>query len=88
VLGSATPPVQEMIRDGENGFLFDFFDREQLVEQALRILDADVKPVVHAARKMIEGSFSFREHSLPAYLALLHELLPGSVEAGGLSTSR
>ena len=88
VLGSATPPVQEMIRDGENGYLFDFFEREQLVERAVRILGADVKPVVHAAREMIEGSFSFREHSLPAYLGLLRELLPGSVEDGGFSGTR
>jgi glycosyltransferase involved in cell wall biosynthesis len=78
VLGSATPPVQEMIRDGENGYLFDFFDREQLVERAVGILAGDVRPVVRAAREMIEGRFSFREHSLPAYLALLDELLPGS----------
>ena len=79
VLGSATPPVEEMIRDGENGFLFDFFDRQQLVERAVRILDSDVTPVVQAARRMVEGRFSFREHSLPAYLALLRDLVPGAI---------
>jgi hypothetical protein len=50
------------------------------VEQAVRILAADVRPVVQAARGMIEGRFSFREHSLPAYIALLDELLPGSMQ--------
>ena len=79
VLGSATPPVQEMIRDGENGFLFDFFDRDQLVERAVRILGMDAVPVARAAREFVEGRFSFSQHSLPAYLSLLRELLPGKL---------
>lgn len=79
VLGSATPPVQEMIRDGENGFLFDFFDRDQLVERAVRILGMDAAPIARAARECVEGRFSFSQHSLPAYLSLLRELLPGKL---------
>ncbi|MFM7783031.1 MAG: glycosyltransferase [Gammaproteobacteria bacterium] len=78
VLGSATPPVQEMIRDGENGWLFDFFDREALVAKAVEILASDTQAVRAAARAMVESRFSFREHSLPAYLALIRELLPGA----------
>jgi glycosyltransferase involved in cell wall biosynthesis len=79
VLGSATAPVKEMIRDGENGWLFDFFDREALVERAVGILASDTTAVRVAARAMVEGRFSFRKHSLPAYLTLIRELLPGAV---------
>jgi glycosyltransferase involved in cell wall biosynthesis len=39
VLGSATAPVQEMIKHGENGFLADFFDVEGLTQQALQVLE-------------------------------------------------
>jgi glycosyltransferase involved in cell wall biosynthesis len=77
VLGSRTPPVEEMIRDGENGHLFDFFDREQLVESAVRVLAEDQSAITAAARAFVEGRFSFRDHSLPAYQKLLGELLPG-----------
>ena len=74
VLGSSTPPVREMISEGENGYLFDFFDREQLVERAVAILGQDNRELCAAARRKIEGEFSFRDNSLPAYLALLQEL--------------
>jgi glycosyltransferase involved in cell wall biosynthesis len=77
VLGSATPPVQEVIRDGENGFLFDFFDRDQLVERATEIMgrpEAQIEPIRQAARAEIESRFSFIRNSLPAYQRLIAEL--------------
>ena len=38
VLGSATTPVKEMIRDGENGLLADFFDADALAAKAVAAL--------------------------------------------------
>lgn len=38
VIASDTAPVREVIRDGENGFLVDFFDKEALVGRALEVL--------------------------------------------------
>ncbi len=77
VLGSATPPVQEVIREGENGFLFDFFDRDQLAERAAEIMgrpEAQIELVRQAARSEIESRFSFVRHSLPAYQKLIAEV--------------
>ena len=78
VLGAATPPVMELIRDGENGYLFDFFNREQLVARACEILaqeESRSAPVREAARREIESRFSFTQHSLPAYLKLIDEVM-------------
>jgi glycosyltransferase involved in cell wall biosynthesis len=74
VLGSSTPPVKEMIVDGETGWLFDFFDRTEVVEKAVRILADDTRAVRDGARQLIESRFSFAANSLPAYLALLRDL--------------
>src|SRR4051812_9549757 len=38
VLGSATSPVKEMIRDGENGLLADFFKPEEFAAKAVPVL--------------------------------------------------
>lgn len=75
ILGSATPPVEEVVRDGENGFLFDFFDREQLVGRAVDILRRDIEPVRKRARQDIEAGYSYREHSSPAYRQLLNDVM-------------
>ncbi len=39
ILASDTPPVREMIRNGENGVLFDFLDVDALAELANQLLD-------------------------------------------------
>lgn len=79
ILGSATPPVQEVIRDGENGFLFNFFDREQLIERACEILHGNVEPLRRAARQDIESRYSWAAHSQPAYQRLLDKVMAAAV---------
>ena len=46
----------------------------QLVEQAVKALATDAGPIIAAARSLVESRFSFRDHSLPAYLSLMQEL--------------
>jgi glycosyltransferase involved in cell wall biosynthesis len=43
LIASSTPPVQEVIRDGENGILVDFFDTESLADQLLEVLESPGK---------------------------------------------
>jgi len=78
VLGSATPPVKEMIQHGENGLMADFFDVDGLTELALKVLD---DPEAHrymgeAGAKMIRESYSL-EKNLPKMLELYERTLNG-----------
>jgi glycosyltransferase involved in cell wall biosynthesis len=38
ILASNTPPVREVLTDGSNGLLADFFDIEGLAEKAVAVL--------------------------------------------------
>jgi glycosyltransferase involved in cell wall biosynthesis len=60
VLGSATPPVMEMIRDGENGLLADFFDVEEIAQKAVAVLrtPGEFRPLGQAAERMIQQRYS------------------------------
>jgi glycosyltransferase involved in cell wall biosynthesis len=39
ILGSSTPPVMEVIRDGENGLLVDFFSAEAIADRVDEVLE-------------------------------------------------
>ncbi len=60
VLGSRTAPVEEMIQDGVNGLLADFFNPEEFAEKALKALNdpAGHRELGRAAEKMIEEKYS------------------------------
>jgi glycosyltransferase involved in cell wall biosynthesis len=71
VLGSSTTPVREMIRDGENGLLADFFDTDQMAEKAVQVLrdPAAFRPLGRTAEEIITRDYSL-EAVLPRMLAL------------------
>ena len=74
VLGSSTSPVKEMIRDGENGLLADFFSVEEFAEKAVAVLkDPDAaRPLGRAAEKIIADRYSL-EAVLPQMLELYED---------------
>ncbi len=69
VLASRTSPVTEMIRDGENGLLVDFFDVEGFAQKAAAVLadPAAYRPIGRAAEETIAGRYSL-EMVLPQML--------------------
>src|SRR5690606_31777507 len=74
VLGSDTAPVREIIRDGENGLLADFFDPDAFADKAERAL-ADpeaVRPLGRAAERMIIEQYSL-DVTLPRMLEMYEE---------------
>src|SRR5438876_1352573 len=75
VLGSATSPVKEMIRDNETGLLGDFFSPQNLAAKALEVLkDPDAfRPLGRAAEQMIQERYSL-EAVLPKMLQLYEEI--------------
>ena len=74
VLGSRTAPVMEMIIDGENGLLADFFSPEEFAEKALDALNdpAKYRPLGRAAERMIEERYSL-EAVTPQMLKLYED---------------
>lgn len=71
VLASATTPVMEVIEEGRNGYLFNFFDTEQLVERAVQLLACSHEEQINTAKKMIEEKFSFNNNVLENMSELL-----------------
>jgi glycosyltransferase involved in cell wall biosynthesis len=60
VLGSATAPVEEMVRDGENGMLSDFFDPDTMASRAVAALrkPSEHRPLGRAAEQMVVDHYS------------------------------
>ncbi len=60
VIGSRTPPVEEVIKDGHNGLLVDFFSPEEIADRVDQILNHPqrMEHIRHAARQTIIDHYS------------------------------
>jgi glycosyltransferase involved in cell wall biosynthesis len=76
VLGSDTGPVREVIRDGDNGFLTDFFDSDALATRALDLIARreQTAAIGLRGRATVLQDYDFETVGLPAYLDLLKPL--------------
>ncbi len=78
VIGSATPPVEEIITDGRNGLLVNFFDAAALAGRIGEALDdrARMQPLRQAARATVLRDYAL-SRCLPRQRALLEALASG-----------
>lgn len=79
VIGSDTGPVREMIVDGRNGRLVDFFDTTALADAVVGALARPAKQadVRQAARRLIVESYDLGTQCLPRMLKLAAEMGEG-----------
>ena len=74
VVGSRTPPVEEVIRDGENGLLTDFFSSEAIAAKVDEALAMDQRPLRDNARDTAVNRYDLKRVCLPAQLRLVENL--------------
>jgi len=75
VIGSRTPPVEEVLVDRRNGLLVDFFSPDELAETVAFALDRrdELKPLCQAARETVLRDYSI-DVCLPRQRALIASL--------------
>lgn len=76
IVASRTAPVEEVVRNGENGLLFDFFDvpsLERLVTNVLAQPEA-YSAIKWKARKTIIEGYDLKSYCLPRWLTFLHKI--------------
>ncbi|HWW04221.1 glycosyltransferase family 4 protein [Collimonas sp.] len=76
VIGSRTPPVEEVIQDGINGILVDFFSPDEIAQHVVEALE-DVRKheeLRRNARRTIVHRYDLRTICLPAQLSLVEKL--------------
>jgi glycosyltransferase involved in cell wall biosynthesis len=73
VIASRTPPVEEVIANGRNGLLVDFFSVDEIAARVDEVLgrSRDMSRVRERARKTVVERFDLRRVCLPRHLKLL-----------------
>jgi glycosyltransferase involved in cell wall biosynthesis len=79
VVASNTAPVKEVIQDGVNGLLTDFFDPIALANRVTEVLGSPEKYVQQQtnARDTVVKTYDLRTKSLPAQIALVQAVVTG-----------
>lgn len=78
VVGSKTPPVEEAITDGQNGWLVDFFQPEEIASRVIEGLSAGKdghNDLRQAARTTVLERYDLKAICLPEYLHLLEQAM-------------
>lgn len=75
LIGSQTPPVEEVVQDGKNGFLVDFFAPDQIASATVDAVRhrVDLADMRRQARDTILGRYDLAT-CLPRQLSFLREL--------------
>lgn len=73
VIASRTSPVEEVIQDGQNGVLLDFFDISGIADAVTEALvhPARYQPMRRAGRETIVRRYDRRRICLPKWLELI-----------------
>jgi glycosyltransferase involved in cell wall biosynthesis len=73
VVGSRTAPVEEVIENGRNGILVDFFDRAHLIDAVIGVCaNREARGAMRcAARATVVGRYDLETVCLPRQVALL-----------------
>ena len=75
VVASNTPPVKEVIQDGINGLLVDFFDINQLLDKVYFVLDnkQELNHIRHNARQTVIDKYDLKK-LLPKHINIIKTL--------------
>lgn len=79
IIGSATPPVMEVLKDGENGLAVDFFSPREIADRVDEVLDHPTR-MAHlrsAARADAVRDFDLEDVTLPKWRRLIDDLVAG-----------
>ena len=82
VIASSTPPVTEVIRDGHNGLLFDFFDRQGLAARVIEALalPSSMRAIRARGRESIVARYDLEKVCLPAWLRFIEAAGSGTAD--------
>jgi glycosyltransferase involved in cell wall biosynthesis len=77
IIGSATPPVQEVIEDGVNGLLVDFFAPSAIADRVDQIFEHPdrMQAMRNAARATAIRDFDIETKLLPGWMGLIDDLV-------------
>ena|GEM_PF-5391762 len=76
IVGSRTPPVEEVIEHGRTELLVDFFNPSEIAATVADALQRrnELQPLREAARQLIVQNYDLYTKCLPAQLQLLGRL--------------
>ena len=80
IIGSSTPPVEEVITDGQNGLLTDFFSPKKIADRVDEVLDHPdrMAQIRQNARNFVVERYS-HQSLLPKHIQLIQDAAAGTL---------